>query len=138
MRSITRTRSDGRRPGRDPSAAAGFTLIEVLVALAIASGALVLILCATTTSLRRGARARLEARLERASESKLSEWLAGAERYAQGSLAGFDGHRWEVQDHAELLAPIRTLRRVTLTVRGPDGERVLEWTRLVQGKEGLR
>ena len=116
----------------------GFTLIEVLVALAIASGALVLILSANAASLRRSAGAGVDERLGRATESKLSEWLSGAERHAEGPLSAFDGHRWEVRSVLEPAAPLRQLRRVTFTVVGPGGMKSLEWVRLVHAGEGPR
>ena len=116
----------------------GFTLIEVLVALAIASGALVLILSANNASLRRSARASVDERLERAAESKLSEWLTGAERTTEGALAGLDGHRWEIRSSLEPQAPLRRLRRVKFSVTGPGGAKALEWSRLVHAGEGPR
>jgi prepilin-type N-terminal cleavage/methylation domain-containing protein len=116
----------------------GFTLIEVLVALAIASGALVLILSAANASLRRSVRAGLDSRLDRAAESKLSEWLSGAERGTEGPLAGFADHRWEIRSAIESVPPLRQLRRVTFTVAGPGGARVLEWPSLLHMGEGPR
>jgi prepilin-type N-terminal cleavage/methylation domain-containing protein len=113
----------------------GFTLIEVMVALAVAAGALVLILSANGASLRKSVHARLDERLQRAAESKFSEWLIGAERAGEGPLPGFDGHRWEVRMAREELAPLRRLSRVTFTVTGPAG-RVLEWSQLRDSTEG--
>jgi prepilin-type N-terminal cleavage/methylation domain-containing protein len=113
----------------------GFTLVEVLVALAIASGALILILSANGASLRKSVGARLSERLERAAESKFSEWKAGAERATEGSLPGFGGHRWEIRTAREDLAPLRKLLRIRFTVTGPSG-RVLEWAELRDTAEG--
>jgi prepilin-type N-terminal cleavage/methylation domain-containing protein len=107
----------------------GFTLIEVLVALAIAGGALVLILSANGASIRKSVDARLTERLHRAAESKFSEWKCGAERAAEGPLAGFDGHRWEIRTAREDLSPLRKLIRIRFTVTGPGG-RVIEWSEL--------
>jgi prepilin-type N-terminal cleavage/methylation domain-containing protein len=111
----------------------GFTLVEVLVALAIASGALVLILSAATGSLRRTVHAGLSTRLERAAESRLADWQSGADRSTSGPLAGFLDHRWEIRTLPEPVSSLRGLRRVTLAVQGPDGRKVLEWSVLAYG-----
>ena len=113
----------------------GFTLIEVLVALAVAGGALVLVLSANGASLRKSVNARLEERLQRAAESKFAEWQIGAERAAEGPLPGFDKHRWEIRTAREDIAPLKKLSRVTFTVTGPTGK-VLEWTLLRDVAEG--
>jgi type II secretion system protein I len=107
----------------------GFTLIEVLVALAIASGALILILSANGASMRKSVQARLSERLERAAESKLAELSAGAERANEGMLAGFDGHRWEIRARREDGGSLKKLSRITFKVTGPGGT-VLEWQQL--------
>ena len=117
------------RSSTKKSAKAGFTLIEVMVALAIAGGALVLILTADGASLRKSAEARLAERLERVAESKFAEWKAGAERAAEGPIPGFDGLFWEVRSAREDMPPLRTLIRVRFLVRGPGGQ-VLEWMEL--------
>jgi prepilin-type N-terminal cleavage/methylation domain-containing protein len=113
----------------------GFTLIEVLVALAIAGGALVLILSANGASLRKSVHARLDERLLRAAESKLAECGIGAERASEGPLPGFDRHHWELRTAREDIAPLKKLSRVTFTVTGPEG-RVLEWSLLRDAAEG--
>jgi prepilin-type N-terminal cleavage/methylation domain-containing protein len=113
----------------------GFTLIEVLVALAVAGGALVLVLSANGASLRKSVRARLDERLQRAAESKFAEWQVGAERAAEGPLAGFDRHRWEIRTAREDLGGLKKLSRVTFTVTGPEGK-VLEWSILRDAAEG--
>jgi type II secretion system protein I len=124
MRSTIKSRAD-----------CGFTLIEVLVALAVAGGALVLVLSANGASLRKSVNARLDERLRRAAESKFSEWQVGAERGAEGPLPGFDGHRWELRTAREESAALKKLTRVTFTVTGPSG-RVLEWSVLRDAAEG--
>lgn len=134
MTSTIKSRGDDG-PGRRILGEGGFTLIEVMVALAIAAGALVLILSANGASLRKSVDARLDERLQRAAESKFSEWLIGAERAAEGPLPGFDGHRWEIRTAREELASLKRLSRVTFTVAGPAG-RVLEWSRLRSRAEG--
>ena len=120
MRSTTRKRDSG------------FTLIEILVALAVAGGALVLVLSANAASLERGLRARVDSRLERAAESKLAEWRIGAESSLEGPLPGFDGHRWRIRKDAEKDRS-RRLARVTLQIEGADGRPLLERSELVQG-----
>jgi prepilin-type N-terminal cleavage/methylation domain-containing protein len=107
----------------------GFTLIEVLVALAIAGGALVLILSANGASLRRSVEARVSERLQRAAESKMSEWKAGVDPSSEGPLPGFADHRWEIRSSREDLAGLRKLIRIRFSVSGPSG-RILEWTEL--------
>src|SRR4051812_26361668 len=104
----------------------GFTLIEVLVALAVAGGALVLVLSANGASLRKSVHARLDERIRRAAESKFAEWQIGAERASEGPLPGFDRHRWEIRAGREDIAPLKKLSRITFTVSGPAGK-VLEW-----------
>src|SRR6266849_2922864 len=104
----------------------GFTLVEVLVALAIASGALILILSANNASLRRSVKSRLLERVQRAAESKFSEWRAGVERASEGPLQGFEAYRWEVHTTAESTGALKRLSRVTFSVGTPDG-RILEW-----------
>ena len=126
MRSITRNRRSR-----------GFTLIEVLVALAIAGGALILILSANGASLRKSVDARVSERLHRAAESKFAEWKAGAERAPEGLLPGFADHRWEVRAAREDLAPLRKLVRLRFSVTGPSG-RLLEWSELRDDAENLR
>ncbi|HEV3028070.1 MAG TPA: prepilin-type N-terminal cleavage/methylation domain-containing protein [Planctomycetota bacterium] len=107
----------------------GFTLIEVMVALAVAGGALVLVLSANGASLRKSVNARLKERLERAAESKFAEWQIGAERASEGPLPGFDGHRWEVRTAREDIGSLKKLFRTTFTVTGSAGKD-LEWALL--------
>jgi prepilin-type N-terminal cleavage/methylation domain-containing protein len=109
----------------------GFTLLEILVALAIAAGTLVLVTAAISDSLRRSAKAEVDGRLERAAESKLAEWTSGLDAHREGALAGFDGHRWEIRTAAEP-GPVKRLQRVTLTIHGPGGEKLLERAELVR------
>ena len=113
----------------------GFTLVEVLVALGIAGGALVLILSANGASLRKSVDARVFERLERAAESKFLEWKSGAERTSGGALPGFSGYSWEVRKEREDLPPLRKLVRVHFAVIGPGG-RVMEWAELRCAAEG--
>ena len=111
--------------------------MEVLVALAIAGGALILILSANGASLRKSVEARIFERLQRAAESKFSEWKAGAERGAEGGLPGFADHRWEVRTAREDLAPLRRLTRIHFSVSDSSGRRI-EWVELREEAENLR
>jgi type II secretory pathway pseudopilin PulG len=126
MRSSTKKRAEG-----------GFTLVEVLVALGIAAGALILILSANGASLKKSVRARLDERMVRAAESKLAELRSGAEGASEGSLSGFDLHRWEVRTVREELSPLRRLDRLAFRVIGPSGEKLLEWAELRHASERL-
>ena len=135
----------GAKPDRLKSKREGFTLIEILVALAIASGSLVLILSANNASLRRSARAALDERLERAAESNGTGWkiierggLSGAERSSEGPLVGFDGHHWEIRSVLEPQPPLHQLRRAIFTVSGPGGTKAIEWSRLIYTGENPR
>ncbi len=116
----------------------GFTLLEILVALAIASGSLVLIAAAVSDSLKRSAKAEVDGRLERAAESKLAEWTSGLEAQREGALAGFDGHRWELRTSADTAAGLKQLHRATLAVYAPGGAKLLERSTLLHGPPGMR
>lgn len=107
---------------------AGFTLIEVMVALAIAAGSLVLVLGANNANLRRSVEARGELRLSRAIESQFEACLLGAEVAVAGDIEGFVGWRWEIYRSPSLLAELKTLKRVTFAVWRPEGGKALEWT----------
>ena len=104
----------------------GFTLIEVLVALAVASGALVLVLSATSAGFRRGTEARVEDRIRRAAQSKFAEWRIGSEKSTEGRLPGFESYRWEIVQSSERLSSVKALRRATLRVFAEGGAPVLE------------
>jgi len=116
----------------------GFTLVEVMVALAVAAGSLALLLSANGGSLRKSVHARLDERLERAAESRLDLWQSGADRSMEGPLEGFDGHRWELRSTSEPHGALRNLRRVTLTVTNPGSTRILERSVLRHASEDLR
>ena len=115
----------------------GFTLLEILVALAIAGGTLVLIAAAVSGSLNRSGRAEVDSRLERAAESKLAEWTSGVDLQREGALAGFAGCRWEIRTSPES-GPVKRLQRVSVVITGPDGARLLERAELLHGPPGPR
>lgn len=110
-------------------------MIEVLVALAIASLSLILVLSANSSSLRASVRARLDERIVRAAESKLAECRIGAEGGKEGPLGGFDRFRWEVRVKPETSIISAMLWRMDFRVLDPDGRPYLEWAILsdVQG-----
>jgi prepilin-type N-terminal cleavage/methylation domain-containing protein len=113
-------------------AESGFTLIEVLVALAVAGGSLALVLSANAASLGRGIRARSDARLERAVDSKLAETRIGSETTLEGPLPGFDGHRWRLRIEPER-GTLKHLSRRVLTLQDAEGRPLLERSELVHG-----
>jgi len=109
-----------------------------MVALGIAGGSLVLVLCANGASLRRSAEARVQERLLAAGEAKLAEWLAGAERSSEGLLPGFDHHRWEIRVAGETDVPVRGLSRVHFRIVEASGKPILEWRLLRHASEAPR
>src|SRR5688572_12315249 len=137
MRSVIRKRAD-KAPGPRRFREGGFTLVEILIALAIASGSLILILSSNVASLKRSVQSRMQERLDRAAESQLAEWLAGIESAREGSLWGFDGHRWEIRSTPNGLSPLRMMKRVTLRVLAPDGSEILEWSTLRHERQEAR
>jgi general secretion pathway protein I len=108
--------TNARRAGKH----AGFTLVEVIVALAITAGALVLLACAGNESFRRSQRARQTAALEQLAESKLDEVLVGLERERRGEFAGHPGWSWEIEHSSASVEGLRNLERVTFRVFSPD------------------
>jgi prepilin-type N-terminal cleavage/methylation domain-containing protein len=119
-------RSNTRHRLRTSLKKGGFTLIEVVVALAIAAGALVLILGANAANLRRSALARSAAELEPKIESKLTEILVKAEKGTRGEIAGLPGWRWESARAIAHVANLKGLRQTNLSVFRPDGSKALE------------
>ena len=98
---------------------AGFTLAEVIVALAIAAGALILVVSAGHESLRRSLRADESARLGHACESKLAEIACGVEPGGTGDLAGMPGWSWRIERETFGIKGLEGLDRVTFHAIGP-------------------
>lgn len=98
----------------------GFTLVEVIVALGIASGALVLLLSANQASLQRSLRARTMAQLQRLCESKLDELRCGAESRPAGTFGDLPGWTWCADAEKAQCEELRGLKRLTLKVYPPD------------------
>jgi prepilin-type N-terminal cleavage/methylation domain-containing protein len=105
----------------------GFTLIEVLVALGIAAGALLLLLSANNGSLRKSMGAREDLRVLRSAESKYEECLLGIEPGVSGELGGLEGWRWEVFRNTTYVAQLKKLKRVQFVVYRPEGQKAFEW-----------
>jgi prepilin-type N-terminal cleavage/methylation domain-containing protein len=106
----------------------GFTLIEVLVALAIAGGTLVLVLSAVNGSMKRSVQAQEELEVVRAAESQFDQCLLGIEGAMSGDLRGRPGWTWEVLRLPTRMAGLKKLRRFTFVVRRSDGSKASEWS----------
>ena len=113
-------------PRKGSSAKGGFTLVEVVMALALAGGALILVLGANRASLRRCTEARAEARLESRIETKLEEISLGLELGVRGELPGMPGWRWESVRSGSRVAGLKHLKLTTLSVFRPDGGKGME------------
>lgn len=100
---------------------AGFTLIEVIVALGIAGGSLILLLSASRAALQRSMRAQHGVTVDHVCESKLNEIVAGLETSSNGDFDNMPGLTWHVQrenvDHEKLTG----LELVSLSIRSADG-----------------
>jgi len=105
----------------------GFTLIEVLVALGIAGGALLLVLSANNASLRRSAGSREDLRLVRAAESKYEEIVLGFDRSLSGELEGLPGWRWEVFRTKTYVSQLKKMKHLQFVVYRPDTSKAFEW-----------
>lgn len=98
----------------------GFTLVEVVVALAIAAGALILLLSANQASLQRSVRARQEALLQRLCESKFDECRCGAETRKSGAFDDLPGWTWRFEEEKKNLETLEGLQRLTLKIYPPE------------------
>ena len=107
---------------------AGFTLIEVIVALAIAAGALIILLSSNNSSLASSTRSRNDAKLQNALESKLDELRAGVETATGGELGACPGWEWRADRESVAEADdIKHLKRITLVaMNSRSRERVLK------------
>lgn len=98
----------------------GFTLVEVMVALAIAAGALILLLSANQASLQRSVRSRHEALLQRLCESKFDECRCGAETRKSGAFDELPGWTWRFDEEKKDLEDLEGLQRLIFKVYPPD------------------
>ena len=115
-----------------------FTLIEVIVALAIASGALILLLSVNSESLQRSIRARQDRQLDRRCESALEQWRCGEAKNDRGEWKNLPGWHWEVRRTPGAHVPIEGLKRFTFRVHGPrqsiHPQRTFVFWRYMDGK----
>lgn len=98
----------------------GFTLVEVIVALAIAGGALVLLLSANQASLRKSVHATQEAAVLRAAETAFDAYRSGAEDATEGGLMGMPGWTWKVRATKAEIGTVESLQHLTFAVYSPD------------------
>lgn len=98
----------------------GFTLVEVMVALGIAGGALVLLLSANRESLRRSANSSNQALLDQLAQSKLDELKLELDPRRSGELPGLAGYSWDASNENASVENVKELHRVVLRVRDSD------------------
>ena len=98
----------------------GFTLVEVMVALGIVAGSMILLLSANRNALQRSLRAQDQIRLEHAAESKFDEVLCGSETSQNGSFEGMPGCTWAIQQEPAEIEGLGNLQKVTITVSNPS------------------
>jgi len=102
--------------------ARGFTLIEVVVSMAVVSSALVLLLSANRNALIRSNRCERNSRVEHAGESKLNELLKGIEKGRHGDFDGLPGYSWSACEESAGIDGLSKLKRITLEIRGSNGD----------------
>jgi len=112
--------SDGRHQGPGASGdAPGFTLLEVMIALAIVAIALVTLLGLSTRSLTLNERVQRITQATLLAQQRLAELETGAAAAESGQEASgrfpppFDAYRWRL-DYAE--TPLASVRQVTVAV----------------------
>ncbi len=98
----------------------GFTLIEVIVALAIAGGSLVLLLSAYQASMFPRINAHRLSQVMRAAETKFDECRCGATEAKEGDLPGNAGWRWRLRVSNEEKLELEGLKQVLFTVYSPE------------------
>jgi type II secretory pathway pseudopilin PulG len=92
-------------------------LVEVLVALGIAAGALILLVSANNESLRRSIRCRQLMELEELAEARLDEIRLGV--IGTADRGRFEGHpelSWAMEKQACNAADLKGLQRLTLSI----------------------
>jgi type II secretory pathway pseudopilin PulG len=104
---------------------AGFTLLEVILALGIAGGGLVLVVSACNEGLRRTIRADMSQQLDELCERKLNEILAGAEQAVQGPCAQRDTWLWKLETEMTEAGALR-LERLHLSIHDTSAAVVLK------------
>jgi prepilin-type N-terminal cleavage/methylation domain-containing protein len=101
----------------------GFTLVEVVVALGIASGALVLLISANQQAMRRSMRAHERVRLEEQLEMKAAEIRSGLETESNGAFAALPGWSWQAAREPAHVEGVSSLDEITIRVLAPGNDR---------------
>jgi len=101
-----------------------FTLVEVMVALGIAAGALVLLLSANRESLRRSVNARSHAQLDQIAQSKLDELRLGLELKRSGGFPELAGYQWDAAEEETGIENVKALKRIELRIRNSEGRTI--------------
>lgn len=112
----------------------GFTLLEVVVALGVLAGALLLVGASQREGVARGARAREALGVLASAESKFAECVGGIERAPSGELPDRPGYRWEFFRTPSTVAGLKRLGRVRFVVRDLEGGKVFDWEGFVHGE----
>ena len=108
------------RPRNLRRAKHGFTLIEVMAALAIAAGSLVLLLMANQACLQRSMHAQLAASIQLEAEFKFDELRCAAETATRGEFAQHPGWQWVLERQKADLSDLQRLEKLTLSVYAPQ------------------
>jgi len=95
-----------------------FTLIEVLVALGIAAGALMLLLSANRAALRRTLRAQQQIEINELIESKTSEIRSGIENAPSGQFES-SGWSWKASRTPARIEGLQSVEEVSLAIFAP-------------------
>ncbi|GEM_PF-2985928 len=107
--------------GRTARRRGGFTLLEVMAALAVVAVSLTVLLVERNTAIRRTARTNDRRIAVQLASEKLDEILLGVEGESSGAFETHPGFRWSAEESLESFeAEGRgegTLRRVDVTVR---------------------
>jgi general secretion pathway protein I len=120
----------------------GFTLLEVMAAVAIMATALTVLLVERNVAVRRTARTNDRRIASRLAEEKIHEILLGIEQESAGSFEAYPAFRWSVEEGFESVEregqEIGTLRRIAVTVTFPlrTEEDSVTLVAAVRGNEG--
>ncbi|MCK6475152.1 MAG: hypothetical protein L6R28_25800 [Planctomycetes bacterium] len=90
------------------------------MALAIASGALIMLLSVNSACLQKSIHARQARALDQWCESALDRWLLGDRKSSRGDFEGMHGWRWDIRVDQQGAFELNGVRRVTLTAHTPD------------------
>ena len=98
-----------------------FTLVEVIVALGIAGGALILLVSASRASLTRSLRSQQSVQIEQLMENKLNEVRAGVEASNSGTFENAPEWSWRVERSPADVGELTKLENVTVILSRFDG-----------------